>query len=180
METMPDEVATTDQADRSEGGNAATRAQESAKEVMSEAQEKARDTAGQARGVVREQIDRRSTHVGEQISSSAGDVHVVADELRKQGKESPARYVDQVADRAERLGGYLRDTDANRILDDVEGYGRRNTWAVAVGGLAVGFAASRLLKASSGRRYRSSVGMTATGAGDSGPRASQSQPGGSR
>jgi hypothetical protein len=64
--------------------------------------------------------------------------------------------VDQAADRAERLGGYLQNSDGDQILRDVEDFGRRNPWAVAAGGLLLGFAASRLLKASSSQRYQSS------------------------
>lgn len=147
-----------------EGGNgAAEHAQDKAKEVASQAQDKARGAAGQARGRMREQVDRRSTQVGEQVSSGVSDVRSVADELRKQGKDTPARYVEQAADRGERLSAYLRDSNGERLLGDVEDFARRNTWVVALGGLAVGFAASRLLKASSTERYRSSLGRSAPG-----------------
>jgi hypothetical protein len=131
--------------------------QERAREVAGQAQDRAREAAGQARGRVSQEVDRRSTQAGEQVSSSASDARSVADELRKQGKDAPARYFEQAADRAERLGGYLQESDGDRILRDVEDFARRNRWAVAAGGLLVGFAASRLLKASSGDRYRSSV-----------------------
>jgi hypothetical protein len=150
---MPD----TTQTISSEGGNgAAETAQDKAKEVASQAQDKAREAAGEARSRVQEQVDQRSTQLGEQVGSGASDARSVAEQLRNQGKETPARYVDQAADRAERLGGYLRDTDGDRLLNDVEDFARRNTWAVALGGLALGFAASRLLKASSSDRYRGS------------------------
>jgi ElaB/YqjD/DUF883 family membrane-anchored ribosome-binding protein len=120
-----------------------------------QAKEKAREAAGRARGRMSEEVDRRSTQAGGQVSSSAGDARSVADELRKQGKDTPARYVEQAAERAERLGGYLQESDGDRILRDVEDFARRNPWAVAAGGLALGFVASRLLKASSSERYRS-------------------------
>jgi len=121
------------------------------------AQDKAREAADHARGRVRDQLDQRSTQLGEQVGSSVGDARSVAEQLRTQGKETPARYVEQAADRAERLGGYLRETDGDRLLNDAEDFARQNTWAVALGGLAIGFAASRLLKASSSDRYRSSL-----------------------
>jgi ElaB/YqjD/DUF883 family membrane-anchored ribosome-binding protein len=123
--------------------------------VTSQAQDKAKEAAGEARGRVREEVDRRSTEVGGRVGSSAGDARSVAEELRKQGKDTPARYVEQAADRAERLGSYLERSDGDRIVRDVEDFARRNPWAVAAGGLALGFAASRMLKASSGERYRS-------------------------
>jgi hypothetical protein len=147
------------QTNSSEGGNgAAEKAQGKAKEVASQAQDTAREAAGQARGRVREQVDQRSTQLGDQVSSSARDARSVAEGLRTQGKQTPARYVEQAADRAERLGSYLRDSDGDGLLNDVEDFARRNTWAVALGGLALGLAASRLLKASSADRYRSSLG----------------------
>jgi hypothetical protein len=140
-----------------EGGNgAAEAAQDKAKEAAAQAQAKAREAADHARGRVRDQVDQRSTQLGGQVSSGASDARSVAEQLRAQGKETPARYVEQAADRAERVGGYLRETDGDRLLNDAEDFARRNTWAVALGGLAIGFAASRLLKASSSDRYRSS------------------------
>ena len=131
---------------------------EAVQEVAGQAQEKAGQAADQARTKVREQVDQRSTQIGEQISSNAGDARSVADELRKQGKDGPARLADQAADRAEKVGNWLTEADGDRILRDVEDFGRRNPWAAAVGGLAIGFMASRLLKASSSRRYQSSYG----------------------
>ena len=101
-------------------GTTGQQAQEKAQEVASQAQDKAREAAGQARGRVSEQVDQRSTQIGEQVKSNAGDVRSVADELRKQGKDKPARYVEQAADRAERVGGYLENSDGDRILRDVE------------------------------------------------------------
>jgi hypothetical protein len=141
-----------------EGGNgAAETAQDKAKEAAAQAQDKAREAADHARGRVRDQLDQRSTQLGDQVGSGVSDARSVAEELRNQGKQTPARYVEQAADRAERLGGYLRETDGDRLLNDAEDFARRNTWAVALGGLALGFAASRLLKASSSDRYRSSL-----------------------
>jgi hypothetical protein len=90
----------------------------------------------------------------------------VGEELRKQGKDTPARLAEQAADRTERVGSYLRDSDSDRILNDVEDFARRQPWAVVAGGLALGFVASRFLKASSGDRYRSSqVGAAGTSNG---------------
>ena len=137
-------------------GSTGQQAQEKAQEVASQAQDKAREAAGQARGRVSEQVDQRSTQIGEQVKSNAGDVRSVADELRKQGKDTPAKYVEQAANRAERVGGYLENSDGDRILRDVEDFGRRNPWAIAAGGLLLGFAASRMLKASSSQRYQAS------------------------
>ncbi len=139
--------------------NVAGQAQETAQNVASQAQEKAQQAAGQARGKLREQVDQRSTQAGEQVTSTAQDIRTVAAELGKQGKHKPAQLADQAAERAERLGNYLKDSDADRILADVEDFVRKQPGAVVAGGLALGFLGSRFLKASSQKRYQTSAGQ---------------------
>jgi hypothetical protein len=138
-------------------GSTAQQVKDQVKDAAQATEDRARSAAGQAKRGFRDQVDRRSTEAGERISSQAGDVRGVAEELRRQGKDGPARLAEQLADRAERFAGYLERSDGDRILRDAEDYARRNPWAVAAGGLVVGFAASRFLKASSGQRYRSAA-----------------------
>lgn len=106
---------------------------------------------------LREQVDQRSTQAGRQITTMGSDVRSVAEELRTQGKDAPARYAEQAADRVESAGQWLENADGDQILSDVEDFARRNPWAVAAGGLVLGLVASRLLKASSSERYRASL-----------------------
>jgi hypothetical protein len=117
------------------------------------AQDKARGAMGQVRGRLRDQVDQRSTQAGDQVHSTAQDLRSVAEQLRNQGKDAPARVAEQVADRAESFGSYLWEADGERLLRDMEDFARRQPWLVAAGGLALGLAASRFLKASSSRRY---------------------------
>jgi hypothetical protein len=121
-------------------------------------QDKAQGALGQARSRLRDQIDQRSTQAGQQVQSTAQDMRSMAEQLRGQGKDTPARVAEQVADRAESFGSYLRDADGERLLRDVENVARRQPWLIAAGGLALGFAASRFLKASSSRRYQTDNG----------------------
>jgi len=126
-----------------------------------QAKEKAQEGAEQAKRTVRDQVDQRSTEAGERVGSTASDIRSVGEELRRQGKDQPAKLAEQAAQRAETLGDYLQRSDGDTILSDVEDFGRRQPWAVIAGGLALGFAASRFLKASSSRRYESrSTGYT--------------------
>jgi len=133
---------------------ATAQVQEKAQEVAGQAKEQATQAAGQAKEQLRTQVDQRSTQAGEQVTSTASDIRTVGETLREQGKDKPAQYVDQAADRAERLGSYLTNSDADTILHDVEDFARQRPWAVIAGGIALGFAASRFLKASSTDRYR--------------------------
>jgi hypothetical protein len=122
-------------------------------EVREQAADQAQRATGKAREQMRAQVDQRSTQAGEQVSKQAEDIRAVGEELRNKGKDGPARIADQVAERTERVGAWLTESDGDRILSDVEDFGRRNPWALAAGGVAIGFVASRLLKASSSRRY---------------------------
>lgn len=124
-----------------------------AEQAQEQVKEKAQDAAEKARTTLREQVDTRSTQTGEQIKQQASDLRSLSLELRNQGKDGPARLAGQAAERAEHVGSYLTRSDADRILRDAEEYGRSNPWAVIAGGVAVGFLASRFLKASSSNRY---------------------------
>jgi hypothetical protein len=130
-------------------GSGASDAHDRAREAAGQAQEKAQ----QAGDRIREQLSGRFTQAGEQVTTAASDIRSVADELRKQGKDQPAKIAEQAAERAERVGGYLRESDADRMLHDIEHLGRRRPWAVGVGGALLGLVASRFLKASSTQRY---------------------------
>jgi hypothetical protein len=138
------------------GTGSGGQSKQKAQEVAGQAQEKAQEAAGQAKSRLAVEVDQRSTQAGEQLRSTAGDVRSVGDELRKQGKDKPAQLAERAADQVERVGGYLHRSDGDRILSDVEDFGRRNPWAVMAGGLVAGFLASRFLKASSSRRYQAS------------------------
>ncbi|WP_205697452.1 hypothetical protein [Conexibacter sp. SYSU D00693] len=139
-----------------------------AEQAQQQAQQAAQQGAEKAKGALRTQVEQRSTTAGQQISSQAGDARQVAEQLREQGKEGPAKLADQAADRAEQLGGYLERSDADTILSDVERYARDNPWTVVAGGLAAGFLASRFLKASSTQRVQAGGGSgTSSGNGAS-------------
>ena len=124
--------------------------QERAQPAMDQARQKAQEVRTQAGTRLREQVDNRSTQAGEQVQSLADAVRTSGEQLRSQGQERPAKVVEQAAERAERLGGYLRESDADRILGDLEDFARRQPWLVAVLGAGAGFFAARFLKASSG------------------------------
>src|SRR6266536_5668817 len=110
----------------------------SSEQVEQEVQGRAQQVAGRTKGTLRDQLDRRSTQAGEQLHGQVTDVRAIARELREQGKERPARLAEQGAQYVERLGGYLRDADADRLLADVEGFARSKAWAVVAGAGALG------------------------------------------
>jgi hypothetical protein len=137
----------------SDPDSTSAKAQEKAQEAAGQAQEKAQQAAGQARNRVRDEVDTRSTQAGEQAATVASDVRSVGEHLRAEGKDKPAELADKAAARVADLGDYLQRSDGDAILRDVERFGRERPWAVMAGGVVLGIAASRFLKASSSRRY---------------------------
>ena len=137
----------------SNADGATAQAQEKAQEVAGQAKEQAANVAGQAKEQARTQIDQRSTQAGEQVATQAESFRKVSETLREQGQDKPAQLAEQAADRIEGLGSYLKDADADKILGDVEDFARKQPVAVIAGGLALGFFASRFLKASQTERY---------------------------
>jgi hypothetical protein len=146
-----------------DGGGTTDQVKDQVWEKAQVAQDKARGTLGQARGRLSDQVDQRSTEAGERIAGTASDVRSIAQELRGQGKDAPANLAEQLAGQADRVGDYLKGASGDRILRDVEDFARRQPMLVAAAGLALGFAASRFLKASSSRRYESAYGTSGDG-----------------
>ena len=166
---------------RSDAGPSTTdQAKEKVQETAQQVQERVGETAQQVRSQagerVRQQLDERSTQVGEQVTTTADAIRRVGEQLRQEGKHEPARYADQVAQRAERLGGYLTRADADQMLRDLENFARRQPWLAALGGATVGFLASRFVKASTAAGYQSQFGGNGSGYDPALPRAGGTSP----
>jgi hypothetical protein len=141
-------------ATQSPSASATDTAKEQVQEKAEAAQEKLKGGAQQAQERMREQVDQRSTQAGAQVSATADALRTTSRQLRGQGQDAPAQAAEKVAHHAERLGGYLSESSADRILSDLEDFGRRQPLAVAGLGVVAGFMASRFLKASSRERYQ--------------------------
>ena len=121
--------------------------------VKDRAQEAQQQVTQTAREGIREQVDTRSTQAGEQVSATAQALRTTGRSLHDEGQDAPAKAAEQLASYAERIGDYLTRTDGEQLLHDAEDFGRRQPLAAIGLGLVAGLAASRLLKASSRRRY---------------------------
>ena len=116
-------------------------------------QQKASEAKVKTREQLRQRVDSRSTQAGEQMTKTGSALRQPAQQLRGEQQEQPARILEGVAERTDRLGRYLTETDGDRMLRDVERMARQRPWLVAGGGMVLGFLAARFTKASSSRRY---------------------------
>jgi hypothetical protein len=118
--------------------------------MMDQAKQKAQEVKSEATDMFRSQGDRGSTQAGEKVLSTAHDLRGVSDSLRDQGRDNAAKLVEEGAFQAERIANYLRTSDTDTILNDVQDYARRQPWVVALGGVALGVVAARMIKAAGG------------------------------
>jgi ElaB/YqjD/DUF883 family membrane-anchored ribosome-binding protein len=140
-------------------GGAVAEVKDTGAELVSSAQEqfstKARELGEEAGFQMREQLEQRSTQAGEQVQAIGKILQSGSNQLRSEGQDTPARFVEEVARRADDLGGYLESSQADQILADLESLARRRPWVTAGIGVLAGFVASRFVKASADRRYES-------------------------
>jgi ElaB/YqjD/DUF883 family membrane-anchored ribosome-binding protein len=127
-------------------------------EMVGNVQDTVQEKAGQARGAVSralsERVDAASSQASSQLRDVSGAFRQTGEQLRSEGREQPANVVEAVSDRTDQLARYLSESSSSQILDDLERLGRTRPWVAIAGGLTVGFAAARLLKASSQRRFQ--------------------------
>ena len=116
-------------------------------------QQKASEAKGKTREQLRQQVDSRSTQAGEQMTRTGSALRQTAQQLRGDQQEQQAKILEGVAERTDRFGRYLTETDGDRMLRDVERMARQRPWLVAGSGMVLGFLAARFTKASSSRRY---------------------------
>ena len=133
------------------GGEAPTSggAVEQAQEKVAAGVEQAKSSAG---SLLRSQVDERSSQLGEHLHGAVQALRQAEQTMEQEGTAGK-QLVDRAATQVERTARYLSDSDGRRVLNDLEGLGRRNPWAVIGGGIVLGFLGARFLKASSSRRF---------------------------
>lgn len=86
-------------------------------------------------------------------------VELRADDLGR----SVAGLADLGVVNLERVGSYLTDSDGDRLVSDVEKFGREKPLALAATGLILGIVGSRMIKASASQNNRADASSTSFG-----------------
>jgi hypothetical protein len=146
------------------GGTGTDEVQDTARDKAEELKDTVRESSTQlsstARGWMQQEADQRTSAVASQARTIAGAMRQTSSRLNQDGQPQAARVTDTVAERVERLAGYLDQADGERLMSDVQDLARRNPWAFAAAGLFAGFAASRFMKASRSNEMPTSAGAT--------------------
>ncbi len=104
---------------------------------------------GQATDRARTAAEQGKTRATETLDGFAQAVHEAAGSLEQQVGPQVAQYAHRAADALDNLSASLRNKSVDQLVDDATNYARRSP-AIAIGAaVALGFALSRFLKASS-------------------------------
>jgi vacuolar-type H+-ATPase subunit H len=128
-------------------------AKQQAQKVVEQTQQKAGEVLGQAKDRTKSWAEDRKSEVAQGLSDVAHAVLQTGESLRGQGADTYGKYAeitDQAANLVDKASGYLRDTSVDRMIGEVESFGKREPVLFLVGAAALGFMAARFLK-SSGR-----------------------------
>jgi F0F1-type ATP synthase membrane subunit b/b' len=125
-------------------------AKEKAGAVADQAKAHAQAAAEEAKSRAAAQVDERSTQVGQQIGQQAQAIDGVAEELRRQGKDGPAKLAEQASERVKGVASHLEQTDGESLVAAASDFARENPAVAAAAGAAAGFVAGRVIKASTG------------------------------
>lgn len=121
--------------------------------------DRARDAVSQAKDRATEQLETKfsssKTRAAETLSGVAETLRSSTQQLRDQNQEGASRAFERAADGVERFANYLQGSNVDDIIDQVQEFARRQPAAFIGGAFALGFLASRFLKAASpdNRRY---------------------------
>ena len=155
--TTPFESGGASQSGAQQSGTA-TGLKEDVKEQIGEARnriaDQARNTVQQAREKAASTVNERKGELAGSVTSVAGAVRGATDQLRGEGHDRIAGYTEALAEQADRVARYLRDTDLNKVRDDVEDLARRQPALVIGGALLLGVLAARFFKSSERRNER--------------------------
>jgi hypothetical protein len=145
-------------------GGTTNRMKKEAENLGQEAQQKVSEVKEQGSVKAREELDRRTNQLGRQTISLAEALRRTGQDMQQQGQGNGVdRVTSGVADRLERVGGYLEGARGENMLRDAEQFARQHAWLVAGGAAFAGLLASRFLKASSEGRYDRDVRAGRTG-----------------
>jgi hypothetical protein len=112
-------------------------------------QQKAGEFMNQARDQVVSQLDSQKERAAGSFGSTAEALRQAAQQLRDHNEAMFAQYLESAAGYVDQFSGFLKEKNVRQMIDDVEGFARREPALFVGGAFALGFLAARFLKSSS-------------------------------
>jgi hypothetical protein len=157
------------------GTNTATDADRSpAPPLVQQAQQQAGQMMDKARTQVMDQLAGQKERAAGSVKSVAQALRQTGQQLRDQDQGAVAPVAESAAEYVERFSRYLQERDIRQMIDEVEGFARREPAMFLGGAFALGFLAARFLKSSRPNVTLNEVNVTPDYAGARGARESAS------
>jgi ElaB/YqjD/DUF883 family membrane-anchored ribosome-binding protein len=96
----------------------------------------------------RPMLSRRKGELVDRIKDTVEILRETGDTLIERDKARGGEYAHKAAARLDQYSAYLQENSVDRIIDDVQKFGRERPWITIGGAFFVGVAVARFLKAS--------------------------------
>ena len=121
--------------------------------LLQQAKQAGGEIVGQVQQQANTQIERGKETAANELTQVVNAVRQLGQTLSTGEANGPiarftAQYSDKAADSLERLTNYIRTQDPQRLLNDVQNFGRRQPALLLGGAFLLGFAGARLIKSS--------------------------------
>jgi hypothetical protein len=126
-------------------------AQDKIGEVAGQAQAAAGEMADQAKQQATSQLEAQKGRAVDSLVSVAHALRQTSQHLHEQQQDPVGGYVEQAAERVERVTNYLRTRDVPQLVAETQDFARRQPGLFVAGAVALGFLGARFL-ISSGHR----------------------------
>ncbi len=130
-------------------GDAADQLKTQAGAAVEQLKNQAGDTVEKIKTQANDQLDNQMTQAGLSLATVADAVDTLSDQLRRGNQKLLATYADRAAGHVDELATYLRQSDPNKVLHDIEDFARREPALFLAGAFAIGLLGTRFLKSSS-------------------------------
>jgi hypothetical protein len=162
-------TATTTQNEAQGGGLGVGQPGAQSGSVVEQTKEKAQELAGQVQQKATQRVEsgltRGKVQAAETLNTVAQSLIISGQQLRERKQEGIGRFVDQTADRVQRVSNYLQNTDVSEMVDRTEGFARRRPALFLGGAFALGLLGARFLKSSRRQQEKQTTGVGLSGAG---------------
>lgn len=149
--------------------DAVDKAKDAASDLADQAKDKATDLTAQAKHAAEDKLATGKEQATGALANVSEALHATGDALRDQDQDAFARYADMAAREVDQFTSAIRGRSVGELLDEAEGFARREPALFLGGAFLLGIFGSRFLKAGTdGASPRGLLsGMTMPG-GDSG------------
>src|SRR3712207_1372311 len=131
-------------------GDLAREAQDSVAQVVDRAQNTAGEVTEQAKQQATSQLESQKGRAVDSLVTVAQALRQTGQQLHDDQQNGVASYVEQAAERLERMTNYLRARDVPELVAETQEFARRQPGLFLTGAIALGFVGARFLKASGG------------------------------